>query len=42
MKRGHILGRGLMGEVVETGRGAENLDTGDRVVVPSPIACCHC
>ena len=31
-----------MGEVVETGRGVENLAVGDRVVVPFPIACGNC
>ena len=31
-----------MGEVVETGRGVQNLAVGDRVVVPFPIACGGC
>jgi threonine dehydrogenase-like Zn-dependent dehydrogenase len=31
-----------MGEVVETGRGVKNLQAGDRVVVPFPIACGNC
>ena len=31
-----------MGEVVETGRGVDNLRAGDRVVVPFPIACGNC
>ena len=42
MKKGDILGHEFMGEVVETGRGVENLQVGDRVVVPFPIACGNC
>src|SRR3712207_9563901 len=42
MKRGDILGHEFMGEVVETGRGVENLKAGDRIVVPFPIACGNC
>jgi threonine dehydrogenase-like Zn-dependent dehydrogenase len=42
MKRGDILGHEFMGEVVETGRGVSNLQAGDRVVVPFPIACGNC
>jgi threonine dehydrogenase-like Zn-dependent dehydrogenase len=42
MKRGDILGHEFMGEVVEVGRGVENLAVGDRVVVPFPIACGNC
>ncbi len=42
MKRGDILGHEFMGEVVEVGRGVDNLRIGDRVVVPFPIACGHC
>jgi threonine dehydrogenase-like Zn-dependent dehydrogenase len=42
MKKGDILGHEFMGEVVETGRGVENLEIGDRVVVPFPIACGQC
>jgi threonine dehydrogenase-like Zn-dependent dehydrogenase len=42
MKKGDILGHEFMGEVVETGPGVENLKTGDRVVVPFPIACGNC
>jgi threonine dehydrogenase-like Zn-dependent dehydrogenase len=42
MKRGDILGHEFMGEVVELGRGVSNLQIGDRVVVPFPIACGHC
>jgi threonine dehydrogenase-like Zn-dependent dehydrogenase len=42
MKRGDILGHEFMGEVVETGKGVDNLQVGDRVVVPFPIACGRC
>jgi threonine dehydrogenase-like Zn-dependent dehydrogenase len=42
MKKGDILGHEFMGEVVETGRGVTNLQAGDRVVVPFPIACGNC
>jgi threonine dehydrogenase-like Zn-dependent dehydrogenase len=42
MKRGDILGHEFMGEVVETGRDVTNLNVGDRVVVPFPIACGNC
>jgi threonine dehydrogenase-like Zn-dependent dehydrogenase len=42
MKRGDILGHEFMGEVVEVGRGVGNLQVGDRVVVPFPIACGDC
>ena len=42
MQRGDILGHEFMGEVVETGRGVQNLAVGDRVVVPFPIACGGC
>jgi threonine dehydrogenase-like Zn-dependent dehydrogenase len=42
MKKGDILGHEFMGEVVETGRGVQNLAVGDRVVVPFPIACGNC
>jgi threonine dehydrogenase-like Zn-dependent dehydrogenase len=42
MKKGDILGHEFMGEVVETGRGVNNLQAGDRVVVPFPIACGNC
>jgi threonine dehydrogenase-like Zn-dependent dehydrogenase len=39
---GDILGHEFMGEVVEKGPGVTNLDVGDRVVVPFPIACGSC
>src|SRR5215213_11975282 len=42
MKRGDILGHEFMGEVVEKGPGVRNLEIGDRVVVPFPIACGNC
>jgi len=42
MKRGDILGHEFMGEVVEKGPGVRNLEVGDRVVVPFPIACGNC
>jgi threonine dehydrogenase-like Zn-dependent dehydrogenase len=42
MKRGDILGHEFMGEIVETGKGVDNLQIGDRVVVPFPIACGRC
>ena len=43
MEKGDILGHEFMGEVVELGSGVGNLQIGDRVVVPFPIACggCH-
>src|SRR4051794_5414466 len=42
MEAGDILGHEFMGEVVETGKGVNNLKVGDRVVVPFPIACGNC
>jgi threonine dehydrogenase-like Zn-dependent dehydrogenase len=42
MKRGDILGHEFMGEVVEKGADVGNLQVGDRVVVPFPIACGNC
>jgi threonine dehydrogenase-like Zn-dependent dehydrogenase len=42
MKKGDILGHEFMGEVVETGKGVSDLQVGDRVVVPFPIACGSC
>jgi len=42
MKKGDVLGHEFMGEVVEVGGGVSNLQIGDRVVVPFPIACGAC
>jgi threonine dehydrogenase-like Zn-dependent dehydrogenase len=42
VKRGDVLGHEFMGEVVEVGKGVNNLAVGDRVVVPFPIACGAC
>lgn len=42
MESGDVLGHEFMGEVVELGRGVNNLKKGDRVVVPFPIACGSC
>ncbi|MGN6508011.1 MAG: zinc-dependent alcohol dehydrogenase [Chitinophaga sp.] len=37
-----IMGHEFMGTVVEAGNGVSKLKTGDRVVVPFPVACGHC
>ncbi|MEX2534988.1 MAG: zinc-dependent alcohol dehydrogenase [Trueperaceae bacterium] len=42
MRKGDILGHEFMGEVVEVGSQVRNLEVGDRVVVPFPIACGDC
>jgi threonine dehydrogenase-like Zn-dependent dehydrogenase len=42
MEKGDILGHEFMGEIVEVGSGVTNLNLGDRVVVPFPIACGNC
>jgi threonine dehydrogenase-like Zn-dependent dehydrogenase len=42
MSKGDILGHEFMGEIVEVGKGVGNLEVGDRVVVPFPIACGSC
>jgi threonine dehydrogenase-like Zn-dependent dehydrogenase len=42
MKKGDILGHEFMGEVVEVGKGVDNLKAGDRIVVPFAIACGKC
>lgn len=42
MESGDVVGHEFMGEVVEVGKGVNNLRKGDRVVVPFPIACGAC
>jgi threonine dehydrogenase-like Zn-dependent dehydrogenase len=42
MEKGDILGHEFMGIVTDVGPGVDNLDVGDRVVVPFPIACGNC
>src|SRR5947209_8754082 len=42
MKRGDILGHEFLGEIVEIGKGVSNVQIGDRVVIPFPIACGNC
>lgn len=42
MQSGDILGHEFMGEVVEVGDGVDNLQPGDRVVVPFTISCGSC
>ncbi|MFW7377270.1 MAG: zinc-dependent alcohol dehydrogenase [Oligoflexus sp.] len=42
MRDGDILGHEFMGEIVELGPEVNNLQVGDRVVVPFPIACGVC
>ena len=42
MEPGDILGHEFMGEVVEVGPEAGDLQVGDRVVIPFPIACGNC
>jgi threonine dehydrogenase-like Zn-dependent dehydrogenase len=42
MQSGDILGHEFMGEVVERGSAVTNLQVGDRVIVPFPIACGQC
>ncbi len=37
-----VLGHEFMGIIEEVGKGVKNLKSGDRVVVPFPIACGHC
>lgn len=42
MREGDVVGHEPMGEVVETGSAVDNLDVGDRVVVPFTISCGSC
>lgn len=42
MSKGDIVGHEFMGEVVEVGPGVNNLEPGDRIVVPFPISCGSC
>ncbi|MEZ4599682.1 MAG: zinc-dependent alcohol dehydrogenase [Syntrophotaleaceae bacterium] len=42
MMPGDILGHEFMGEVVDVGEEVTNLQVGDRVVIPFPIACGRC
>ncbi|WP_137287315.1 zinc-dependent alcohol dehydrogenase [Halorussus salinisoli] len=42
MQEGDVLGHEPMGEVVEVGSAVENLQEGDRVVVPFTISCGSC
>ena len=42
MKEGDILGHEFAGEIVELGAAVENLEIGDRVVVPFAISCGRC
>jgi threonine dehydrogenase-like Zn-dependent dehydrogenase len=42
MQSGDILGHEFMGEIVEVGSGVSNVQRGDRVIVPFPIACGRC
>jgi len=42
MQHGDVLGHEFMGHVEEVGPDVKNLNPGDRVVVPFPIACGHC
>lgn len=42
LEDGDILGHEFMGEVIEKGKGVNNLAIGDRVVIPFTIACGNC
>src|SRR5213082_121176 len=42
MKSGTVLGHEGVGVVEEVGKGLRNLRPGDRVVIPSTIACGYC
>lgn len=42
MQKGTVLGHEAVGVVAEMGQGVRNLKEGDRVVIPSTIACGFC
>jgi threonine dehydrogenase-like Zn-dependent dehydrogenase len=42
MREGDIIGHEFMGEVVEVGKEVRKVKPGDRVIVPSLVACGHC
>ena len=42
MSQGDILGHEAMGIVEEVGQEVDDLNPGDRVVIPFNIACGHC
>ncbi len=42
LRSGDVLGHEFMGQVVELGSAVENLQVGDRIVVPFPISCGRC
>lgn len=42
MEKGDVIGHEAMGNVIEVGRGVDNLEVGDRVVVPFTISCGSC
>jgi threonine dehydrogenase-like Zn-dependent dehydrogenase len=42
MREGDVIGHEFMGEIVEVGRDVQRVKRGDRVVVPSFIACGQC
>jgi threonine dehydrogenase-like Zn-dependent dehydrogenase len=42
VRRGDVMGHEFMGIVLETGPAVNNLQTGDRVIVPFNIACGNC
>lgn len=42
MREGDVLGHEFVGRVVEVGAAVQNLQPGDRIVVPFNISCGHC